>query len=1484
MAKRKKLNTRVVVLLSVFGVLILALAVAAVIRYMPRDPEAYYDRGMAAFENGEYDSGQRFLSEAIRQSKRQGQEKPEYYYQLARLQREWAEEKTELSGVRRRELVGHSYANLDTALQADSSYMPAHRMLCELSWESARATGGTGRHWDEFIDRINALIEQEPDNPDSFYKRAVAKSHQSAVKGEYYDEALRDYRRAIELKGDEPDYWIGMIRMLVERNRLVEADTAFAEALEANPDSSRLRSFYSEYLARRGRQEEALAQLQEAIERNPDSAQPFLSLAVHYERSGNRQAAMQALEQAKQAEPDSWDANNAMASIYDRMGKVESAVEEFREGLAKLSAELDRMKAEEMSLGERIAAENRITMARVHMNRGLGLLLTRLAEQSDDAEQAEEYLRQAQQHAEAIGQIAPDSPYAAEILGRIAEQKGDFGKAIERLQKAYEHYGTRNPRLAIDLMQLYLRRGMPGRAEQILDRLLKTPGLTSNTGLLLTKAQLEMQYRRFNQAEGILEGILRSNPENEHARSLLATLRARTSGGAAMLPEGDLSPQLIMAMRQQASAAWVAGDRDEAVRILEDLHERAPEDWGVSSQLTSVYVGMEQKEKAREVMERAREYHSDRPQVDYALRMLEETDPEKRFELAMEATAVEEDPAQRELSKAAVCAVFGRTEQYAEHLKKAMELDPDSPEVVGRMFQYALSREDWELAEQCIEAAEKANLDELNGRIYRAQMAAIRGRYEEVVELLEEPLKSRPDLKRAWLLLASSYLRVGRIQDARETYDELRKIDPFFAPAVIGLAAVSERLGDEEQHRRWIERANELAPDDPYVRSRYLNLQEEQGDPYQAIRQRETILQREPDDTANIYRLAMLYERTGQLDKAERMFSRYGEQADESLEGAAVMAAFYERTRQYSRIDDLIGRLLNIESDKVGVYQLWGQLLQARNPAQAEQAFLQAVREDPQDPRGHWSLASFYSQLNRPAQALEHFRKCVELRPDNVRYRKGLLGQLINAGQYDEASRRLDEYRRENPEDIEAMTFAGILALRQGDVDRARELLDEAVARSPDSPDPLQYRAQLKAAQGRFEEAVEDIKRAQSISDSAEVGVQLADYLVRIDEYDEAERALRGVISRYRGYAPAINRLIGIYQSAQRWNRLEEFLKEIRAQFPNAPNYLIREAEMWSARGSADREVDALAKAYNLAPDSVLVVARYTSALLKNRQYQRVLEVSEQFMQEGDPPVWILAVRGRAFAGLGREEQAEQSFAQAVEAMTLDELQTVGSQVRLAYGREEAIDKLSQWQGLHADDSLIHILLAQLHQEAREHERAIELLTQAERLAQTDREVVEINKRLGPSYQATGQVSSAEDAYLTVLKHDSDREDPYVLNNLAYLYVDLLDEPEKALPYAEKAAAMLPENAAVLDTYGWALFKVGRTTEAETQLLRAVQLGQVGATVRYHLGVVYEQSGRNREALQQYRRAYDMVRNDEGHELHAELKEAVSRVEDKLSG
>lgn len=92
-----------------------------------------------------------------------------------------------------------------------------------------------------------------------------------------------------------------------------------------------------------------------------------------------------------------------------------------------------------------------------------------------------------------------------------------------------------------------------------------------------------------------------------------------------------------------------------------------------------------------------------------------------------------------------------------------------------------------------------------------------------------------------------------------------------------------------------------------------------------------------------------------------------------------------------------------------------------------------------------------------------------------------------------------------------------------------------------------------------------------------------------------------------------------------------------------------------------------------------------------------------------------------------------------------------------------------------------------------------------------------------------------------------DPEDADALNALGYTMADRTDDHEEALGYIERALALAPEQAAILDSMGWVLFKLGRTEEALGYLQRAFE-AQEDAEIAAHLAEVLAALGRDSEA------------------------------------
>jgi len=118
----------------------------------------------------------------------------------------------------------------------------------------------------------------------------------------------------------------------------------------------------------------------------------------------------------------------------------------------------------------------------------------------------------------------------------------------------------------------------------------------------------------------------------------------------------------------------------------------------------------------------------------------------------------------------------------------------------------------------------------------------------------------------------------------------------------------------------------------------------------------------------------------------------------------------------------------------------------------------------------------------------------------------------------------------------------------------------------------------------------------------------------------------------------------------------------------------------------------------------------------------------------------------------------------------------------------------------------------------------------------------------------------AEAAYRKVLEAEPD--DATMLNNLAYMLANDLNEPKRAEPYAHRAVLLAPQNPSFRDTYGWTLFKLGEFKDARKQLEKAVELERTEMVdSRDHLGQVLVKLGETREARERFEQALAQARD-----------------------
>ncbi len=127
-------------------------------------------------------------------------------------------------------------------------------------------------------------------------------------------------------------------------------------------------------------------------------------------------------------------------------------------------------------------------------------------------------------------------------------------------------------------------------------------------------------------------------------------------------------------------------------------------------------------------------------------------------------------------------------------------------------------------------------------------------------------------------------------------------------------------------------------------------------------------------------------------------------------------------------------------------------------------------------------------------------------------------------------------------------------------------------------------------------------------------------------------------------------------------------------------------------------------------------------------------------------------------------------------------------------------------------------------------------------------------------YYARGTLAFRQDDW-TAAEADFTRaldlspDQPAVLNFYGYSLLERGEKLDQALEMVRRATDADPQNGAIVDSLGWAYYRLGRLPEAVETLERAVALEPGDATINDHLGDAYWAVGRAREARFQWSRA-----------------------------
>jgi tetratricopeptide (TPR) repeat protein len=478
-------------------------------------------------------------------------------------------------------------------------------------------------------------------------------------------------------------------QLLSNEGRAEEAAEELRHALASDGASPYLRSRLAEELLALGRVDEARDEVEAALHLDPEFPEAYVDLARVKLRVGESAQAEQALKRALQIDRTCEEAYLALVGLYRERGQPARVDETWREmaknvpGSAQAHEALGRAM---VSRGDERGAESELQKA-IELDGGLldaRVIYAQLLQGEGRFTDAAAQLRDAWERS---GDIK-----LAEMMVRLHMASGRTAEARELVDRLDDEGGTHERRLEVARLRLSVKQ--PDRARSIADEILKA---SESPRARLVEAQAFEAEGRTDDALTQLRKVPSQSSQYARAQEQVGRL-LRDSGryreaidqlGKAILQVAGVDGEAGDALQDLLALTHErAGDRAQAIQLLEQALAKRPRSQALSFALAQAYRRDGQWERAVEIADRLLKREPDSAQ---ALNFVGFLFAERGVRLDEAQKLLERAARMRPSDGAVIDSLgwvsfkLGRLDDAERLLTRADHLTPEDPEILDHL-------------------------------------------------------------------------------------------------------------------------------------------------------------------------------------------------------------------------------------------------------------------------------------------------------------------------------------------------------------------------------------------------------------------------------------------------------------------------------------------------------------------------------------------------------------------------------------------------------------------------------------------------------------------------------------------------------------------------------------------------------------------------------------------------------------------------------
>lgn len=363
----------------------------------------------------------------------------------------------------------------------------------------------------------------------------------------------------------------------------------------------------------------------------------------------------------------------------------------------------------------------------------------------------------------------------------------------------------------------------------------------------------------------------------------------------------------------------------------------------------------------------------------------------------------------------------------------------------------------------------------------------------------------------------------------------------------------------------------------------------------------------------------------------------------------------------------------------------------------------------------------------------------------------------------------------------------------------------------------------------------------------------------RAKRYDEAETDFKAAVSAPN---PTEMAVIGYGGFLERRGRKVDALALYGDHLAREPDSLV--VKTAQARAAAGRPAPAMPTIRESAAQAMLAPA---ATMIAGKQAQYAMGYLRLILRL-DPQrdeAWMMV--GDLMAGAGDTEAARAAYSHPKPGSPAFST----GQAKLAWTYQNADDKVTALKlartAAATGEADARITLADLLRSNEQYGEAATVLDGL--IAEQKAPDWRLLYSRGVTRERLNRWPDAESDLQAALKQRPD--EPELLNYLGYSWIDRGEHLAEARAMIEKAVAVDPRSGAMVDSLGWAFYRMGDFKTAVAKLEEAVELEAGDPEINNHLGDAYWKVGRRDEAQFQWRRVLTL-KPDPKNKANAEMK------------